>query len=339
MDKEQERKLSEERRLRRNEQAKARRAALTEEQRVRRNEQERARSAVQTEERRAKRNEQARAKRAAETEEQKSERRRKRNEKDRARRAAKKNSDPVTPPMKCQRYEYEPTELFPPQKHQKRECSPAMLSSLPQKRQRSECDPAEDDIRDLRLEQMRAYHNARMEAETPEETSGRLERMRDIQSMRLPMESDEERSRRLEHMSTNQHQRLAAENDEEREARLEQLRENRQVKFPQLDQHHVQVKMLAFHKDMATIQTPMCTICMEQFPAMKVNTNSQCQRCARDKHTPGLFSAENNMHPGSVPIELEVSRCASCTLSANYMNYSDLGAIITSMHHHKNNLY
>ena len=94
------------------------------------------------------------------------------------------------------------------------------------------------------------------------------------------MESDEERARRLERMSTNQHQRLAAENDEQREARLAQVHENRQVKFPQLDQHHVQVKMSAFHKDMANIKTPACTTCMEQFPGMKVNTNSMPEMCS-----------------------------------------------------------
>lgn len=131
--------------------------------------------------------------------------------------------------------------------------------------------------------------------------------MRDIQSMRLPMESDEERARRLEQMSTNQHERLAAESDAEREARLTHLWEYRRVKFSQLDEHLVKVKMSAFHKNMATIETPTCITCMEKFPGMKVNSNSQCQRCARDKHTLKLFSVENNMHPGSVPVELEVS--------------------------------
>ena len=32
-----------------------------------------------------------------------------------------------------------------------------------------------------------------------------------------------------------------------------------------------------------------------------------CQRCCRDKKDPKLYSSYNNMDPGQVPIELQVS--------------------------------
>ena len=51
----------------------------------------------------------------------------------------------------------------------------------------------------------------------------------------------------------------------------------------------------------------MCSTCLEKFPGTKMaSKSSECQRCYRDK-VPKLFSADNNMSPGSVPVELQVS--------------------------------
>ena len=50
-------------------------------------------------------------------------------------------------------------------------------------------------------------------------------------------------------------------------------------------------------------QHKKCTICNEQWP-MRIQLNMDpyiCTRCQRDKHNPKLFSAENDMDPGSVP--------------------------------------
>ena len=74
-----------------------------------------------------------------------------------------------------------------------------------------------------------------------------------------------------------------------------------------LQQHPVQQKMLKFHQELVSIQTPTCSTCMESFPGMKMSSpSSECQRCCRDKVVPKLYSSANNMDPGPVPSELEV---------------------------------
>ncbi len=32
----------------------------------------------------------------------------------------------------------------------------------------------------------------------------------------------------------------------------------------------------------------------------------ECCRCSQDKHIPKLYSAQNNMHPGNIPPQLQV---------------------------------
>ena len=115
-------------------------------------------------------------------------------------------------------------------------------------------------------------------------------------------------------MSSLQQLRLSSETEEVRAARLSAAQERRRQAevqwdghLPLLEQHHVQARMRAFHQEMATIETPTCSTCVESFPGMKVSAKkSECQRCARDKHVPKLFLAENNMHPGTTPPQLQV---------------------------------
>ena len=65
--------------------------------------------------------------------------------------------------------------------------------------------------------------------------------------------------------------------------------------------------MRSFHLEMSTIDTPTCSTCMEKFPGLKVNGRSECLRCARDKKVPKVYSLENNVHPGPIPTQLQVS--------------------------------
>ena len=76
--------------------------------------------------------------------------------------------------------------------------------------------------------------------------------------------------------------------------------------LPVLEDSHVQDTMQKFHLEMSVIEAVACTTCLEKFPGTKHNSNSECQRCARDKHVPKLFSFANNMHPGGKPTELQV---------------------------------
>ena len=83
-------------------------------------------------------------------------------------------------------------------------------------------------------------------------------------------------------------QRLVAESKEERATRLENVQPDQHL--PPFD---VQSAMRSFHQEMSTIDTPTCSTCMEKFPGMKVNGQSECLRCARDKNVPKLYSLDN----------------------------------------------
>ena len=131
-------------------------------------------------------------------------------------------------------------------------------------------------------------------------------------------ELPEERARRLEQLRISQQERLAEELPEERARRLERKRLNQQehqqrgssisdAHLPLLEQSHVRNKMRKFHEAISTIETPICSTCLEKFPGMRMSTKSaECDRCARDKQLPKLYSAANVMSPGSVPPELQV---------------------------------
>ena len=68
------------------------------------------------------------------------------------------------------------------------------------------------------------------------------------------------------------------------------------------EQTEVRNETLKFHSNIAGIDAPKCSICLEQFPGMKLHSfTSQCIGCHRDKHIPKLYSTANNMDPGCVP--------------------------------------
>ena len=173
--------------------------------------------------------------------------------------------------------------------------------------------------RESRLQQQRAYHCSKMEEESELERIARLERANQLKHLRLPTETDKERDCRLEYASQLQRQKIAVESDEDRAIRLRHMSDLQRQKvaaesadhhFPLLEEQEVQDAMRSFHQEMASIQTPTCITCKEKFPGMQVNSHSECLRCYRDKHVPKLFSHANNMHPGQIPMELQVSHQA-----------------------------
>ena len=177
-------------------------------------------------------------------------------------------------------------------------------------RQRLEVETPEQ--RDARLEGMRQ----RLEAETPEQRDARLEHMRTLQQQRLEVETPEQRDARLEHMKTLQQQRLEVETPQERDTRLNLSQQTKSAQSdiskkmcaPQIDQGYVKGKMNRFHTEMLSIESLLCTTCLEKFPGTKMSVKSpECLRCCRDNKVPKLYSANNNMSPGFVPVELQVS--------------------------------
>ena len=72
--------------------------------------------------------------------------------------------------------------------------------------------------------------------------------------------------------------------------------------------------MNRFHTEMLSIESLLCTTCLEKFPGTKMSVKSpECLRCCRDNKVPKLYSANNNMSPGFVPVELQVSLCRQTT--------------------------
>ena len=85
--------------------------------------------------------------------------------------------------------------------------------------------------------------------------------------------------------------------------------------------------MLKFHSSLASLDMVKCTTCLEQFPGLNMHSGStECARCHRDHHTPKLYSPDNNMDPGVVPVQLQVSTNMSNIDTFLLNNYT--GAIL-----------
>ena len=168
-------------------------------------------------------------------------------------------------------------------------------------RRASETEAQREERLRKRREKDRARKALVASSESQEERASRLEHKNALKRQRLTDETDKERATRLELMQ----QRLVAESKEERATRLENVQPDQHL--PPFEQHCVQSAMQSFHQEMSTIDTPTCSTCMEKFPGMKVNGQSECLSCARDKNVPKLYSLDNNVHPGHIPPQLQVS--------------------------------
>ncbi len=96
---------------------------------------------------------------------------------------------------------------------------------------------------------------------------------------------------RLERMSTRQQERLEIETPEQRSARLAKRYVSRQNSssrlIPLLNDECVNEKVENFHEAMSSIESPICSICLEHFPGTQMASNcTECRRCFRDKKIP-----------------------------------------------------
>ena len=288
-----------------------------------------------SEEKRRRNNERSRAKRASETENEKRQRCDKRNAADRARRALKIKTEQQSATKRQFTEENVATHF---QKRQ-RLATESLKSKLEQLRtQHAVRLEAETPVnrttradhlltlcqirmskesekeREARLQQKSANLNFTLSMETEEKRTSRHQHMSDLQQQHIAAETHEERASRLQRMSVLQQQRIASETPDERAIRISVAQERLQnrtlddEKLQKLEQRGVQAKMQSFHRDISALSSPTCITCMESFPGMKVTFKSECARCSRDKHTPKVFSEANNMNPGQVPPELQVSK-------------------------------
>ena len=72
-----------------------------------------------------------------------------------------------------------------------------------------------------------------------------------------------------------------------------------------VDNPSIVAKMNKFHEHVAQLHFSYCATCKESFPTVTLCAkSSECTRCSRDSRTPKLYCGENNMDPGTVPIDL-----------------------------------
>ena len=173
--------------------------------------------------------------------------------------------------------------------------------------------------KEARLQVLRNNQAQRLSVETPDGRLVRLQILSTNQAQRLSNETSTARDARQEQERIRANQRRYVETHEQRGARLQGMRafSNQQShsstpqQLPLFEQPSVRDKMLKFHSEIATIDSPKCSVCLEKFPGMKLHSSStQCMHCHRDKHISQVYSAGNNMDPGPVPSELKVSNSA-----------------------------
>ena len=117
-------------------------------------------------------------------------------------------------------------------------------------------------------------------------------------------------------MRENRLRRCTDDGEETVDRRRQESRE-RQRRHRELERHRphtaltrAHAEMANFHLKLETLEISKCNICLEKSHAKKTmsqDTQSlvpRCTRCKKDKHTPKIYSSDNNMDPGPVPPEL-----------------------------------
>ena len=197
-------------------------------------------------------------------------------------------------------------------------------------RERRRSEQAE--VRQAKLDRQRVRDHERRAAEQSEARQARLATDRQRTHERRAAEQPEARQARLERLRERNREQRAAEQVDARQARLARNREasrrRRQAErqsephrtsMPALEDEWVQGKLAAFHAKMSSLPYCQCSCCNESFPSMKLTSgDSVCSRCSRDKQEPKLYSAANNMDPGSVPLALQGLTQVDFSSDANY---------------------
>ena len=76
---------------------------------------------------------------------------------------------------------------------------------------------------------------------------------------------------------------------------------------------------MKFHEELGHISLDHeCTFCHASLPIVAVSGSTECKRCKMDNAYPKLYSAQNNMDPGCIPSQLQVS-VSHCPCSLLYI--------------------
>ena len=164
--------------------------------------------------------------------------------------------------------------------------------------------------REKRLRRRREQYRARRDRESEEERQARLARRREYERRRYAAMTTEQRrnltQRRRERASQRDRQISFASDTLQPAGELVD-NQYRSCEVPSFDHPSVVHKITEFHNSLMSLTPVKCTVCLENFPTLKINNDGICTRCHEDKHSPKLYSAHNNMDPGPVPPELKVS--------------------------------
>jgi len=145
---------------------------------------------------------------------------------------------------------------------------------------------------------MSALKKQRLQADTEKERAARLVHMSALHQKGLEAETEEERAARLEHMSALKRRRLASESQEEREREREREKRLPQngmtnainTATPLVEHKGAKHRVLAFHKELLSINTIRYSAFLKTFPGTKTSAKStECQKCLRDKKTKKLY--------------------------------------------------
>ena len=186
--------------------------------------------------------------------------------------------------------------------------------------------------RAARLQQLSVNQSQRLAAETDAQRVARLQQLRVNVTQHRAAETEAQHAARVTQATANQASRLAAETPQQRTTRLKQMQEARHQHLQNVQRtsisardmylHHdgwlhdpvplhmqpwVQHEMTSFHAMQQKWKNRSCNICHERCQTRQKLTvpDYVCVRCTRDKHTPKLYSAENDMLPGARPLCLE----------------------------------
>ena len=148
------------------------------------------------------------------------------------------------------------------------------------------------DEREAHLQRVRSAQEQRIAAESTDEREARLQRVRSAQEQTIAAESTEEREARLQHLRDAWQRRVTSETPEQTEARQDRDREYHAqleaVEPSQLHNPHIHFKIKEFHSKLSTLKVSTCVTSLEGFPgsASASSAESECLRCACDKHIP-----------------------------------------------------
>ena len=191
-----------------------------------------------------------------------------------------------------------------------------------------------DQERIQRLQTLRQSNSNRIHNKTNQEREYRLQTNREYDAIQFQNETDEDREHRLQQQRQNNASRIQNDTDEERRHRQEVYRQHdavrgndrqqelhdlqntrdqylsngwRTAEQPLRQQQWVQNEMAKFHSSINSLEHRECVTCKEAWPTKQGLTLArlECLRCKRVKGNPKLYSQENDMDPGALPLELQ----------------------------------